>query len=196
MIKFAEVQGWQEMQAVLKELPRALAQNALNATARAGAVKLQEIAEIYLGAAMSLPVRKGDVVIKKSRGMKGEDVQSTYLVGPTRRKPWLRWLHDGTRAHLISARTKYGTRRGRLDVAYGVKSAAGILASKAKGLFFGVEVSHPGQRSRPWLKQAQFASSARVLKAMAEKMAEAMPKQVDRLVSQKYRDQTLRKLLH
>lgn len=176
MIKLAEMQGWREMQAVLNELPRALAQNALNATARAGAVRLHEIAEIYLGAAMKLPVREGDVIIKKSRGTKGEDVQSTYLVGPTRRKPWLRWLHDGTKPHTIES-------RGR------------VLFSRALGAFFGRTVKHPGQKSRPWLKQANFAGAGRVMKAMAEKMAEALPKQVGRLVSQKYRDQQLRKFL-
>lgn len=177
MIKLAEVQGWQELRAVLQELPRALAQNALNATARAGAVELQKASMAYLSVAMNRSAREGDVVMKKSRGTKGEDVQATYLVGPSRRKPWLRWLHDGTKPHQIEVR------RSR------------VLFSRRLGVFFGRAIQHPGEKARPWLKQAQFASSARVLKAMAEKMAEAMPKQVDRLVSQKYRDQVLRKFL-
>lgn len=177
MTKLAEVQGWRELQSVLKELPRALAQNALNATARAGALSLQSTAQTYLSVAMNRAAREGDVVIKKSRGTKGEDVQATYLVGPNKRKPQLRWLHDGTKAHLIEPRSKK------------------VLFSRRLGRFFGREVSHPGQKSRPWLKQAQFAGAERVIKAMAEKMATALPKQVDRLVTDKYRDQVLRKWL-
>lgn len=177
MIKLAEVRGWQELQAVLKELPRALAENALNATARAGAVELQGSAMAYLSVAMNRSAREGDVVIKKARGTKGEDVQSTYLVGPPRRKPELRWLHDGTQPHEIPA------------------SRARVLFSRRLDAFFGRSVRHPGQKSRPWLKQASFVSMERVMLAMAQKMAAALPKQADRLVSQKYRDQLLRKFL-
>jgi len=177
VIELARMDGWRELQGVLKDLPRALAQNALNATARAGAIELQKSAMAQLSLAMSRSAREGDVVIKKSRGVKGEDVQATYLVGPPKRLPWLRWLHDGTKPHPIELRR------------------AKALYSRRAGKFFGTFIQHPGQRARPWLKQAQFLSGDTVIRAMAEKMAQALPKQVDRLVTDKYRDQTLKKWL-
>ena len=171
----AEITGGREMAAVLRALPDALAKNALNATARAGALQLQRTAYAYLALAMkSRSPREDDVIIKKRRGTKGEDVQAVYDVGPSTRKPWLRWLHDGTKPHVIERRR------------------AKVLAGTDK--VYGQVVSHPGQAGIPWLKQAQFVSKDAVMKAMAEKMRPALAKQVKRLVSQKYRGQQLRRI--
>lgn len=207
------------MASVLRALPDALARNALNATARAGALKLQSVAYAYLSLAMkSRSAREDDVVIKKSRAKKGEAVQAEYLVGPNRRKPWLRWLHDGTKPHNISAVVRHGTRRGAVDTeiapvwlengeamtlrrrgrkvrAVAMRAASVlILADKAAGKFFGTSVRHPGQPPQPWLKQAQFVSLEAVMKAMADKIRPALAKQTKRLVSEKYRGQQLRRI--
>lgn len=178
MIKFSGIQGGDELAAILRELPEQLSKNALAAAARAGAVELQGAALASLALAMRRRApREGDVIIKKARGKKGEDVQATYLVGPPRRKPWLRWLHDGTKPHDITPKRKK------------------VLFDVLGGKFFGAEVTHPGQKSHPWLKSAQFSSQEKVLKAMAEKIRTAIPKQANRLVSQKYRNQLLSKLI-
>jgi hypothetical protein len=195
------IEGVKEMAAVMKALPDQLARNALAATARAGAQELQSSGYAYLSMAMNRSAREDDVVIRQARGEKGDRLQSVYNVGPPKRKPWLRWLHDGTAPHLISSVTKYGTRRGVRNVAYGVRgvgkfskqTAKRVLASSAT--IFGTTVQHPGQPSRPWLEQAVFASQNRVMKAMAEKLRAALPKQVNRLVSSKFRRQQLRRFL-
>lgn len=175
MIKYAGIEGGAELAAVLRALPDALAKNALNATARAGATTLQRTAYTYLAMAMkSRSPRDDDVIIKKRRGKKGEDVQAEYGVGPPTRKPWLRWLHDGTKPHVIERR--------RAKVLAGTDTV------------YGQVVNHPGQPGIPWLRQAQFTSMEDVMKAMAAKIRPALAKQTARLVSQKYRGQQLRRI--
>lgn len=175
MIKHAEITGGRELAAVIRGLPDALARNALNATARAGAITLQRRAYAYLSMAMkSRSAREDDVIIKKSRATKSEAVQAEYKVGPPVRKPWLRWLHDGTKPHAIERRK------------------AKVLAGSDK--VFGQVVNHPGQPGIPWLKQAQFTSLEDVMKAMADKVRPALAKQCKRLVSQKYRGQQFRRI--
>lgn len=184
------IEGAREMSAVLRSLPDALARNALAATARAGATALQGSAFAYLSMAMNRSAREDDVVIRQRRGDKGDRVQSVYDVGPPRRKPWLRWLHDGTAPHLISAVTKFGTRRGIRDTAYGSRDGSALASRDA---IFGRTVQHPGQQSQPWLQQAVFASRDAVMRTMAEKLRPALAKQVRRLVSEKFRGQQLRR---
>lgn len=194
MIKYAQIQGGEELAAVLRALPDALAKNGLRATSLAGAKALQDQAYIELASTVRSggPRAVDDVLIKQRRSPRGE-MQSIHDVGPPSGKPWLRWLHDGTRAHKISARVKYGTRRGVLDVAYGARNTK-VLASQALDKFFGIEVSHPGQPPRPWLLQAQFKSRDAVYRAMANKIRPALAKQAKRLVSTKYRNKQLRRI--
>ena len=113
-LKFSRMEGGAEMAAVLRELPAQLQKNALRSTARAGALELQRVSYAYLSLAMKRSAREEDVIIKQRRSEKGE-VAAEYVVGPPRRKPWLRWLHNGTRPHTISAVMRHGTRRGALN---------------------------------------------------------------------------------
>jgi hypothetical protein len=168
------IEGAQQMSRVLKRLPDELAKNALSATARAGAQELQRTSYAYLSMAMNRSAREDDVIIMKRRGKKGDRVEAVYDVGPPRRKPWLRWLHDGTQPHEVRT-----TR---------------VLASLRLDKVFGRVVEHPGQPSRPWLKQAQFVSQDSVLKAMADKLRASLPKQVEKLVSSAYRGRQLGRL--
>jgi hypothetical protein len=170
------IEGAKEMAAVLKRLPDDLAKNALSATARAGAQELQRTAYAYVSMNMNRSAREDDVVIQKRRGKKGDRVEAVYDVGPPRRKPELRWLHDGTKPHEVRI------------------SVSTVLASLRLDRVFGRVVQHPGQISRPWLRQAQFVSQDSVLKAMAVKMREALPKQVKKLASSAYRGKQLGRL--
>lgn len=189
----SEVLGGREMARVMRELPRQLQVNALSAAARAGAVELRRVAYAHLAVAMASrsPVEE-DVVVRRRRGDRDGAPRATVDVGPPAKRPWLRWLHDGTRPHFISAVTKYGRRRGRLNVAYGAREGS-ILTDR--NTIFGVDVDHPGQPSRPWLRTAAFAAQAGVLRAMGQSMARAVPRQVKRLVSKHYRNQQVRKFL-
>lgn len=180
------------MAAVMRALPDALAKNAFDATARAGAQTLQRASYAYLSIAMNRSAREDDVIIKRRRSEKGQ-VRAEYAVGPPKRKPWLRWLHDGTAPHLISAVTKFRTRRGIRDTAIGNREGGTILASRAK--IFGRTIQHPGQPPRPWLEQANFAARDQVFRAMAEKLRVALARQTNRLVSSKFRRQQLRRFL-
>lgn len=192
MAKKSEVLGGKELARVMRQLPKRLQQNALAATARAGGLELRRVAYAHLAVAMaSRSPREEDVLIKRRRNRTG-DVRAIVDVGPPTRKPQLRWLHDGTRPHTISAVTKFGTRRGRTNVAYGSRDGS-ILTDRTT--IFGVDVDHPGQTSQPWLKTATFASQNRVLTAMGRSMARALPRQVKRLVSTNYRNQQLRRLV-
>lgn len=191
--QFSRMEGGPELAAVLRQLPDQLQKNALASTARAGALELRRFGLLHLTLAMQKrSAREDDVVIKARRSPKGETA-AEYVVGPPRRKPWLRWLHDGTKPHLIGAGVKYGTRRGVRNVAYGVRNTV-VLASRILDRFFGKQVSHPGQPPRPWLKAAQFAGANSVIRAMAEQVRKALPAQAKRLASSKFRSQQIRRL--
>ncbi len=192
--QFSHMEGGAEMAAVFRELPVQLAKNALLSTGRAGAKVLRDAALVQLGMYMRKRApREDDVVVRQSR-LPSDQLAVEFRVGPPRRKPWLRWLHDGTAPHRISAREKIGTRRGRRNVVYGTRETL-VLASRIIDRFFGIEVNHPGQPPRPWLFAAQWGSGPDVIRAMGEQIRKALPKQAKRLVSQKYRDQQLRKWL-
>lgn len=219
MIKFAEIQGGDELAAVLRGLPDALAKNALRAAGMAGAKALQDAAYITLSSAAKGggPRESNDVIIRQGRSQKGA-MEVLFRVGPPAKKPWLRWLHDGTKPHNISAVMRHGTRRGALDTqiapvwleggnavtlrrrgkkvrAVALRAAQVlVLADKAAGKFFGVSIRHPGQPPQPWLMQAQFTSAIEVYRAMSNKLAPALSKQVKRLVSTKYRNKQLRRI--
>jgi hypothetical protein len=176
-IKYAALHGGKELEAVLKALPDALARNGLSQAGRAGARVLQDQAYIELNAAIKGggPRPADDVIIKKLRPPKGSGVQVVYGVGPPTRKPWLRWLHDGTRLHLIAARHSRVLRDDQ-------------------GTYFGIITRHPGTPPIPWLKQAQFASQAAVLAASAVEMRPALAKQVRRLASWKFAKRQLKRI--
>lgn len=175
MIKFAQIQGGEELAAVMRALPDALARNGLRASGLAGAKTLQDHAYVSLTSAVKSggPRRADDVIIKQQRSAKGV-MEVAFKVGPPTRKPWLRWLHDGTKPHRIEIRR------------------ARVLSDGDK--FFGRVVDHPGQPPLPWLLQAQFTSAEAVYRAMAEKLRPALSKQVKRLVSTKYRNKQLRRI--
>jgi len=185
-----ELLGAEEMKRVMRKLPDQLQRNVLSSVARAGARELQRVSYAHLALALSnRSPRAEDVVIRQRRDRSG-DVRAIFDVGPPRRSPELRWLHDGTQPHLISASIKYGTRRGILNVAYG--SRAGKVLSNLR-TFFGSTVEHPGQPSRPWLKTATFAAREGIAKQMARQLTVSLPKQVQKLVSSEYRSAQLRK---
>ena len=175
MIKFAEIQGGEELAAVLRALPDALARNGLRAAGLAGAKALQDAAFVTLTSAVKSggPRQIDDVIVKQGRSAKGA-MEVLYKVGPPTRKPWLRWLHDGTKPHRIEVRR------------------ARVLSDGDKT--FGRVIDHPGQPPQPWLMQAQFTSSIEVYRAMSNKLAPALSKQVKRLVSTKYRNKQLRRI--
>jgi hypothetical protein len=175
MIKFAQIEGGAELAAVLRGLPDALARNGLRASALAGAKALQNRAYVTLSSAVKSggPRHADDVIIKQRRSPKGE-VQAVFDVGPPTRKPWLRWLHDGTKPHTIEVRK------------------AKVLSDGDK--LFGRIIHHPGQPPQPWLLQAQFTSAEAVYRAMADKLRPALSKQVKRLVSNKYRSKQLKRI--
>lgn len=175
MIKSIQLTGDEDLMAVLRGLPDALAKNALRTAALAGAKELQSAAYTQL----SMVVKSGgprladDVIIKQRRVPK-EPIQVQFDVGPPLRKPWLRWLHDGTKPHLIAVR------RSR------------VLSSQLD--YFGTVVRHPGQVSEPWLSAAQFSSADAVIKAMAEAISVGLSRQVKKLVSTKYRNKQLKRI--
>jgi hypothetical protein len=170
MASEAKIQGADELCAVLRELPDRLARNALLSTARAGATTLQKAAYAYLALALrGRSPRENDVIIRQRRAKKAE-VQAEFGVGPPRGKPWLRWLNDGTAPHEIMI-------RGR-----------GVLFSARLNKFFGRTVHHPGEVPRKWMEAAVFASSDKVYAAMAVALRKSLPKQVQKLVSDKYRN--------
>lgn len=190
----SEIVGAQELQRVLKRLPDDLQQRVLGSATRAGAIELQRHAYARLALALgSRSPREDDVIIKQRRNRTGKPL-AMYDVGPPKRKPQLRWLHTGTAAHKISAVTKYGTRRGVRDVAYGTRNTK-VLASRRLGKFFGREVNHPGQQGQPWLETAVFSSRDSVMSAMAGAMRKALPRVTKALVSQQYRGKQLRRFL-
>lgn len=170
---YASIEGGAELAAVLRALPEKLAKNALAQVGRAGALELRDAAMTQLSTSMRRGVREDDIIIKRERSRKGDDLQVDFGVGPPINKPWLRWLHEGTKPHLI-ARVK------------------AVLTDGTR--IFGDVIRHPGQPPRPYLKQAQFNSRDRVFRVMALKMKVALAKQVKRLVSQKYRSQQLRRI--
>lgn len=181
----SKVEGAEELKRLFRQLPEQLQKNALSTITRKGAETLQLFAEVHLSVAMrTRNARKGDVVVKKQKAPKGQ-VQSMHAVGPNVNRPQLRWLHTGTRGHPISARVKYGTRRGRVGVAYGERDTQ-VLASRALGKFFGLEVFHPGQVPTFWLLGAQHQSKDQVFAAMAAELRKALPRQARRLASTKY----------
>lgn len=191
-MKKSEVLGVRELQKVLRQLPADLQKNALAAVARAGAQELRRAAYAQLAVAMDKrSPREEDIIIKKRRNRTGKIIE-VYDVGPPSWAPQFRWLHNGTAPHLISATTKYGTRRGARNVAYG-KREGRILTNRV--VVFGDEIAHPGQPARPWLKIATFSSKELVMRAMALKLRQALPKQVKKLVSKNYRDRQLRKFI-
>jgi hypothetical protein len=220
MIKYAAIEGGEELAAVLRALPDALAKNALRSAGLAGAKVLQDAAYVALSSAVKGggPRQADDVIIKQRRGKKGDAVQAEYAVGPPISNPSLRWLHDGTKAHTISAVMRHGTRRGARDTqiarvwlengqamtlrrsgrkvrATAMRAASVlVLADKVAGKFFGTTVRHPGQPPRPWLLQAQFTSRDQVFRAMADAIRKGLSRQVKRLVSAKYRGKQLRRI--
>lgn len=175
MIKSIKIMGGEDLSNVLNGLPDALAKNALRSAALAGARELQSAAYTHLSMVVKSggPRRADDVIIRSRRSPKGE-VEARYDVGPPTRKPWLRWLHDGTKPHLITARRSTAL-SNQLD-------------------YFGVAVRHPGQVSEPWLSAAHFSSADAVLKAMANSISKALSRQVKKLVSTKYRNKQLRRI--
>lgn len=174
MFKSIVLTGDEELAAVLHELPDALAKNALRSCARAGAKVLQDEAYVQLSMVVGLggPRLADDVVIKQRRIPK-EPIRVQFDVGPPRRKPWLRWLHNGTKPHLIA------TRKGWLT---------------DKTSIFGRVVQHPGQPPEPWLTNAQFVSRDPVLKAMAEALVPALSRQARKLRSAKYASKQLKRI--
>lgn len=179
----ARIEGANQLCAVLRELPERLARNALLSTARAGATTLQSSCYAYLALAMrDRSPREDDVIIRQRRAPKGAEVQAEFGVGPPRGKPWLRWLNDGTAPHEITVRRRSALFSGRLKQ------------------FFGITIEHPGQPPLKWMEAAVFASSEKVYTAMAEALRKALPKQVKKLVSEKYRGAQisgiLRNVLH
>lgn len=188
----SQVLGSRELQRVLKQLPDDLQTNALASAGRAGAKELRRVGYAHLAVAMrKRSPREDDIVVQRRRNRTGKPVVM-FDVGPPKRKPELRWLHDGTEPHLISADSKYGTRRGARNVAYGSREGS-FLTDLA--IVFGKTIRHPGQRSRPWLKSATFSSKDGVMRAMATALRKAIPRQVRRLVSKEYRDRRIRRFL-
>jgi hypothetical protein len=174
----ARIEGVDQLCAVLRELPDRLARNALLSTARAGAMTLQKSCYAYLALAMrDRSPREDDVIIRQRRPKKGDAVQAEFGVGPPRGKPWLRWLNDGTAPHDITIRRRR------------------VLFSERLKRFFGLTIHHPGQPPRKWMEAAVFASSEKVYAAMAVTLRKALPKQVQKLVSEKYRGAQVRGIL-
>lgn len=193
MARKSRIDGAAEMNAVLRELPDQLQRNVMRSAGNAGAKALQRKAYAYLALAMSnRSPREDDVVVRQERAQRVQ-TQVVFGVGPPRRKPWLRWLHDGTAPHQISAVTKFGTRRGVRNVAYGTRDSK-VLADRAAGKFFGKSVTHPGQPARRWLLMAMRNGNDAVMQAMAKKLRDQLPRQVRKLVSSKFRGQVLRRL--
>jgi len=157
--------GAKELNDVLRALPDALAKNALDAVARAGAVEFKKHADVRLQSKMTRSVRKTDLVLKKSKIANAER-RSEFRVGPNVNRPQLRWLHDGTAPHVITIQQ------------------AEVLGTPAEN--FGEAVAHPGQHSRPYLREALFSSSDAVKRVMAEKMAPALAKQANKLSDEAY----------
>ncbi len=167
--------GDKELIAILNQLPDALARNALRSAARAGARVLQQ--EAYMQLAMAVKQGSGaralDDVLVKQRRVPREPIQVQFDVGPPLRKPWLRWLHNGTKPHLIATRKETLTDGVRV---------------------FGRIIHHPGQPSMPWLANARFSSAGQVISAMAEALAPALSRQVAKLRSSKYTVRQLKRI--
>jgi len=190
MAQFSQMQGGPELAAVLRKLPDQLARNALSSTALTGARTLQSAAYTQLSSYMASRAAQSDDVVLKKRRTPREPIVQQYDVGPPTSKPWLRWLHNGTKPHIISALVSTG-RRSRLRT--NVSSRA-FLADKLHDKFFGVAVNHPGQPPRPWLTVAQWQSRDAVFKSMADQLRVALAKQARRLASTKYTRQQFRRI--
>lgn len=192
----SQVDGARELNAVLRALPVQLAKNALSASTRAGAIVLQREAYLQLALAMESRAPRPEDVLVKQRRTPRDQVASTYEIGPPRDEPQLRWLHDGTRPHDVSAtenvRLGGGPKRAAQTVRRASRTDAQALRTAA-GDFYDI-VEHPGQPPRPWLRRAYLRSNRAALRRMAVKLSQAIAKQARRLVSEKYRGQQLARI--
>ena len=195
MPEVSRIDGHKQLQAVMRKLPDQLQERVLGSATRAGAKELQRAAYARLAVAMeSRFPRPEDVLIRKRRnpaaGRGG--VLAVYEVGPPKSKPQLRWLNNGTEPHIISAVTRYGTRRGARNSI--IRAAGGSILTDLK-VIFGPDALHPGQPAHKWLDTAVFKSQQAVFEEMAKGMRRALPRVVRALVSEKYRSTQIRGIL-
>lgn len=161
------------MNAVLKALPEQLQKNVMRSAGRAGAKIIRNQAMVQLTMHMrSRPPRPEDVLLVQRRTPR-DSVQAVFEVGPPKSNPGLRLLSDGAEPHVIEG---------------------ALLADRREGEVYGTRVSHPGQRGTQWLRKGYFGSKDRAIRAMAQAVSKALPRQVRKLVSQKYRSDQLRRI--
>jgi len=188
--------GVDEFREVLRLLPPELAKNTLSSGARAGANALRRRAYADLSVAMTTrSAVEDDIAIRKKRTPRDE-ISATYAVGPPTRKPELRWLHDGTQPHKISAvdyiRTSTSSRhKARAIINQNRGNGRGNVLSDGT-TFFGQSVTHPGQPPRPWLFAALFRSREGMMKAIGDSVRKSLPKQVRKVRTAAYGTRQLR----
>lgn len=62
--------------------------------------------------------------------------KDSVTIGNTQKAPYAKFVHDGTRPHIIKAKNKK------------------VLANKRAGVVFGKKVKHPGNKANPYLMNA------------------------------------------
>jgi len=156
-----DVAGLSELWAKMQDIPVKIETNILRGGLRAGAISIQQEARRLVNNVSGDLAKSIRVTTKVKRGT----VYSLVIAGK-HKKPtdpyYAHMVEFGTAAHWIRP-----------------KKLGGALFWKGHPLAKGV--AHPGAQKKPFMRPAMDGKSQQALEAMADYMAERLPKEIEKL---------------
>lgn len=178
IVKFEyKLEGFEEMQRLLKAMPDATAKKVVESAVRVGANTLKKYvqmkAPVYQFRAHARVIRgrqysrfpgqlSKSIIVRRNRDVRYPVV--AFFIAVKKSVFWAHMVEFGTKAHKIT-------------VTKGTK----LLADYARGMKFGRTVNHPGATAQPFFRPGLDEGTPHAMRAMAQQMAKALKMQAEKL---------------